>query len=151
SLTRLAVEELESRQLMSASPPVGIVADDAYFNALLDPNQATNVAVQNGNWSDASTWQGGLIPASNAKVLIPANIAVVYDAGVSPNLAWIRDEGSLSFADTSDQSLLVETITVHSGASFDIGAAAQPFTHNLTITFADNGPLNTTLDPKQLS
>ena len=51
-------------------------------------------------------------------------ISVVYDAGVSPKLAWIRDEGNLSFSDTSGQSLWVETITVHSGASFKIGTEA---------------------------
>jgi hypothetical protein len=150
STVRLAVEALESRQVLSGTPAPGIVADMAYFNALLDPAQATNVAVQDGDWSAASTWQGGLIPAAGAKVFIPEMIDVVYDAGSSPALSWIRNEGSLSFSDTADQSLLVETITVHHHAGFHIGTKDQPFTHNVTITFADFGPLNTTADPKQL-
>jgi G8 domain len=148
--TRLRVEQLEPRCMPSGTP-----AEMAYFNALLDPAQATNVAVQSGSWSDANTWQDGRIPADHAKVFVPEGISVLFDAGVSPNLAWIRDEGSINFDDSQDETMLVETITVNcamdgSGTcgDFNIGAGDVPFAHKATIIFADNGPIS---DPNQLS
>jgi hypothetical protein len=148
-----AVEELERRLALSGpggTMPPGMGQDDAYFNALLPAADATNVAVHNGSWTAASTWQNGLVPAAGAKVFIPMGISVVYDAGTSPNLAWIRDEGSLSFSDAHNESLLVETITVMAGARFDVGTASAPFSHQLTITFADNGPIDTMMDPQEM-
>jgi hypothetical protein len=137
--TRLSIEELEPRFLMTAT-----------LSDLLNPAAATNVAAHNGAWSDASTWQNGAIPAAGAKVLIPQGISVLFDAGATPSLAWIRDDGALTFADTKDESLLVESIFVSPTGRFDIGTAANPFAHKATITFADNGPLNLTIDPEQV-
>src|SRR6516165_3649239 len=139
---RLTPEELEPRMLMTAGS-TGI-------EALVDPSQATNIAVHSGAWSQASTWQNGIIPTAHAKVLIRPGISVLYDAGASPNLAWIRDEGALTFADTHDENLLVETIYVTPTGSFDIGTAANPFVHHATVTFADNGPVDLTIDPNQV-
>jgi G8 domain len=135
---RLTPEELEPRMLMTAG-----------LDALLDPAQATNIAVHSGAWSDASTWQNGVIPTDHARVFIPQGISVIYDLGTSPNLAWIRDEGALTFADTRNENLLVETIYVAPTGHFDIGTATNPFVHHVTITFADTGPLDLTSDPGQ--
>jgi hypothetical protein len=141
---RLSVEQLEPRCMLSGTP-----AEMAYFNALLDPAQATNIALQSGSWSNPTTWQNRAIPAANASVFVPEGISVLYDVGaVSPNLAWIRDEGTIRFDDSQDESLLVETITVGMMGDFDIGAADAPFQHYATVTFADNGPVS---DPNQLS
>src|SRR5262249_4655617 len=86
---------------------------------------------------------------AQARVFVPEGISVLYDVGtICPNLAWIRDEGTIRFDDNQDESLLVETITVGMNGDFDIGAADAPFQHNATVTFADNGPVS---DPNQLS
>jgi hypothetical protein len=148
--TGLSVEQLEPRCMPSGTP-----AEMAYFDALLDPAQATNIAVQDGSWSDPATWQNGLIPADHAKVVIPEGISVLYDAGLSPRLDWIRDEGSFNFADTQDENLLVETITVNCNSDgtcgdFNIGAEGAPFVHRATVTFADNGPVQDANGPNQL-
>src|SRR6516162_8487042 len=127
-----------------------MTAGSTGIEELLDPAQATNIAVQSGAWSDASTWQSGIIPTDNARVLIPQGISVLYDLGASPRLDWIRDEGALTFADTHDENLLVETIYVTPTGSFDIGTAANPFLHHATITIADDGPMDTTIDPNQV-
>jgi hypothetical protein len=135
----LTPEELEPRVLMTAT-----------ISDLLNPTAATNVAIHSGNWSDASTWQNGAIPTAGAKVYIPQGVSVLFDAGTTPSLKWIRDDGALTFADTKNESLLVESIFVSNTGSFDIGTANNPFVHNATITFADNGPLNLTIDPGQV-
>src|SRR5712692_8973251 len=96
---RLAAEELEPRVLMSIATLLN--RDEAILGGF--------VAVKSGAWSDPATWSNNVVPTNNAKVLILPDISVVYDAGTSPNLAWIRDEGALTFADTKDESLLVET------------------------------------------
>lgn len=135
--------------MSTAQPAPGIVADDQYFKALLNPALATNVAVQEGNWSDPNTWQNGLVPGDNAKVYIPEDVDVVYDLHMSPRLHWIRLEGCLEFHDEHDQSLTVETITVIGHhAELHIGDEEHPREHNLTVTFIDNGPIS---DSKKLS
>jgi hypothetical protein len=149
SLYRPTLEILEARLLLDH----GSAAEDAehaYFQALLDPALASNVAVANGPWSQPSTWQNGAVPVAGAKVFIPQGISVLFNAGTTPSLAWIRDEGSLTFADTQDESLLVETITVLPTGSLDIGSAASAFQHHATITFADNGPVRDANGPLQM-
>src|SRR5262245_60608133 len=70
---RLKVEQLESRLMLHAGPPP-LGDEHAYFESLLPEDHASHVAVRNGNWSDRSTWQGGILPSDHAKVLIPERI-----------------------------------------------------------------------------
>ena len=53
---------------------------------LAKPEQASHVAVASGDWSSASTWQGGRIPDQGSQVLIPEGMIVRLDGEVSSSL-----------------------------------------------------------------
>jgi hypothetical protein len=116
----------------------------------LVPNSAvTDTAVQNGAWSSPSTWQSGHLPADNANVLVPAGLAVTVDTAETARLHTIRVDGTLQFATNANTSLLVDTIVVMSGGTFNIGTAASPIAaaSMATVTFTDSGAIDTNWDP----
>jgi hypothetical protein len=96
---------------------------------------AESTATKSGNWSDASTWANGAVPAQGDAVTIPAGSEVVLDVS-PPALNGMTISGKLSFADQSDLSLSTEWIMVH--GELQIGTEAAPFTHKATITLTDN-------------
>ena len=67
----------------------------------------------NGLWSQASTWQGGTVPADNARVLIPTDITVIYDVETNnpPSLKTLRVDGRLLFHNCKNTFLKVDTFT----------------------------------------
>jgi hypothetical protein len=96
---------------------------------------AESTAAKSGNWSDASTWANGAVPAQGDVVTIPAGSEVVLDVS-PPALNGMTISGKLSFADESDLAMSIEWIMVH--GELEIGTAADPFEHKATITLTDN-------------
>ena len=94
-------------------------------------------AVSSGNWSDASTWSGGVVPQAGGKVTIASGQIVLLDVS-PPALNGLTINGKLSFSDASDLELTTEWIMVF--GELEIGTEANPFTHNATITLVDNVP-----------
>ena len=94
-------------------------------------------AVSSGNWSDASTWSGGLVPQAGGKVTIASGQIVLLDVS-PPALNGLTINGKLSFSDASDLELTTEWIMVF--GELEIGTETNPFTHNATITLTDNVP-----------
>ncbi len=94
-------------------------------------------AVSSGNWSDASTWSGGLVPQAGGKVTIASGQIVLLDVS-PPALNGLTINGKLSFSDASDLELTTEWIMVF--GELEIGTETNPFTHNATITLIDNVP-----------
>ena len=92
-------------------------------------------AVSDGDWSDASTWSGGAVPAAGSVVTIGAGRSVVLDVS-PPALNGINLDGKLSFSNARDLELTTEWIMLH--GELAIGSEASPHTRNATITFTDN-------------
>ena len=116
---------------------------------LAKPEQASHVAVASGDWSSASTWQGGRIPDQGSQVLIPEGMIVRLDGEVSSSLEWLRVNGELRFATDRDTELRVDTLVSAPGSRLEIGTAEQPVQSGVRarIVFADRGPLTVDDDP----
>jgi hypothetical protein len=103
----------------------------AFFSLSAQAQQAVN----NGPWSDASTWSGGNVPQEGGIVSIGAGLDVVLDVS-SPALNGLSIDGRLRFSNSADVELTTEWIMLH--GELQIGTEASPHTRNATITFTDN-------------
>lgn len=68
-----------------------------------------------GNWSAATTWEGGAIPAARSRVHIRAGDKVVYDVKSDVALRAIYVAGTLSFATDRDTQLTVGVLKIEAG------------------------------------
>ncbi len=91
--------------------------------------------VRTVNWSDASAWPSGKVPAAGEEVTIPRGTEMVLDVS-PPELRSLTVQGKLTFADKRDMALTADWIYVP-GGELQIGTEAQPFTHKATITLTD--------------
>jgi hypothetical protein len=146
---RLAVEQFEPRDLPSGMP----MADMTAVMNLVPDAAVTDTAVQSGNWSSPGTWAGGHLPGNNANVLIPMGLSVTVDAVETARLHTVRVDGLLQFATNQNTGLLVDTIVVMAGGTFDIGTATNPIAagDTATVTFTDSARIDTTWDPQLFS
>ncbi|MBE9066802.1 hypothetical protein IQ260_09065 [Leptolyngbya cf. ectocarpi LEGE 11479] len=124
---------------------------------LLSPEQATHRAIADGNWSDATTWEGGRIPGEDADVFIGEGVSVTYDVapGSNPELHYVRVNGELHFATDQDTAMKVDTLMTDVASTLTIGTEENPMPAHFTtaIEIADNGPITDfrDIDPLQLS
>ncbi len=90
------------------------------------------------NWSAASTWPGGQLPAAGQTVTLPAGKRVVLDVS-PPDLAGltIPAGSALEFAE-KDLTLRAEWIMLH--GELRVGSEASPFTHRAEIVLTDQTP-----------
>jgi hypothetical protein len=65
----------------------------------------------------------------------------------------MRIDGALMFAPDRNTGLSIDTLVVNDPGTLEIGTAADPINsaHSAALTFTDNGPIDTTWDPQQLS
>lgn len=126
-------------------------SDHAAALSLLDPADATHVAVRNGDWSDPSTWQGGRIPGREADVHIPDGITVEYDIVSDTPLNIVRVDGTLNWATNIDTGMLVETIIGSHSSHISIGSEDNPVDGDVSaeIVFRDTA-INRSDDPTQI-
>ena len=120
---------------------------------LVSVEDATHVAVQTGDWTVSTTWEGGLIPDIGARVRIPADIVVRVDSVLTPEFKTVRVDGTLRFATDVDTELRVDTlVTTHTG-TLEIGTEETPIDDIVTarLTFADDGPIDRSWDPTLVS
>lgn len=114
--------------------------------ALVPINQATVAAVQTGQWNDPATW-GGVVPALDSKVHIPAGITVSLSGEASA--FWVRVDGTLAFSETEDSHLYVDTLIGTPTGTLSIHSSNQAVSTRITI--AGTQDINTTWDPFMLS
>jgi len=74
--------------------------EHANLMGLVDPSDATHIAVQDGNWSDAAIWQnvqtGEMeIPGADAQLFIPEGVSVTYEVDSGLTLSTLRADGQL--------------------------------------------------------
>ncbi|MEM8547170.1 MAG: G8 domain-containing protein, partial [Pseudomonadota bacterium] len=99
----------------------GADADDDAILSLVPHEDATNIAVADGDWTDVGTWYAGRVPRNGAHVLIPHGRTVTYDVNERFRLDSIRIDGTLNFALDQDTQLLAEQIICTRGSTFTIG------------------------------
>jgi len=116
-------------------------------------DQVSNYAVRNGLWSDPTTWKNGVVPASGARVLIPAGVNVRVDGIIAERIATIRVDGKLSFSPTRNTELRVDTVVVTDSGTFEMGTVGTPIAAGVTarLLITDNGPIDRTWDPFGIS
>lgn len=113
---------------------------------------ATVTSVASGQWSSASTWSSGRVPAAGDKVLITTGMQVTYDLVSDTPIACVDVEGVLAFRTSSSTRMTVGTITVLETGRLEIGTVQSPIAPNATaeLVIADQ-PIDTTRDPEQLT
>ncbi|MFK8185516.1 MAG: G8 domain-containing protein [Phormidesmis sp.] len=116
----------------------------------LNLGQPTHIAQRSGSWFDATTWQGGEIPDTEAKVAINNGVSVIYDGQNDAALHSIEVDGQLQFAANVNTKLVVETLAVSERGRLEIGTRSNPITAKAEVLIAGNGPLDLSGDPQQL-
>ena len=124
--------------------------------ALLDlvpRDDATHVAIGNGDWEDASIWSNGEVPGDDARVLIPDGVSVDYSTVSDARIFTVRVEGALDFATNADSQMIFDTFVVSPTGHLIMGTADNPVQPNVDIDLivANNGPIDTNWDPMLLS
>ena len=120
---------------------------------LVPRDEATHIAIGNGDWDDPANWHNGEVPGDNAKVLIPEGVHMTYDHVGEARLFTVRVDGALEFATDVDSQMIVDTMVISPSGSLEIGTAHNPVDPNVNvdIIFANNGPIDTDWDPMLLS
>jgi hypothetical protein len=126
------------------------MASPAENFAALSLAQPSHVAKQSGSWFDPNTWQGGVVPGDNAKVVVAAGTVVTYDNKSNARLSALEIKGQLKFATQTDTKMVVDTAFVAAGGRLEIGTQGNPVLANAEVLIANNGPLNLSADPQQL-
>lgn len=113
----------------------------------------THVAVQDGDWTAASTWMNVSTrefgaPGAGAKVGIPSGITVTMDNNSTTAIDTARVDGVLSVATDQNTKLVYDTMIFHHGSEFIIGTSGSPLSDAYTCEFetADNGDIDTSVD-----
>ncbi|MEM9368873.1 MAG: G8 domain-containing protein, partial [Planctomycetota bacterium] len=121
--------------------------------ALVSPDQATNTVIASGDWSNPQVWSGGVLPQTGARVVIPEGMTLTVDSVIPTEFKTIGIHGTLRFATDVNTELRVDTIVSHPQGRFEMGTAASPIANDVTakVVFADDGAIDTTWDPEQLS
>jgi hypothetical protein len=101
--------------------PVRQEEHSALFKLVADEN-ATHVAIANGVWGDASTWDKKSVPAAGARVVIPKDKSVtIAGRHDSERLDWVRVDGVLRFDPTKNTGLKVISLVGNVGSTIEIG------------------------------
>jgi len=139
---------------MSTSLPRGAsrAERDAILN-LVEESAVTHTAINDGDWDDPNTWEGGRIPDDDARVQIPEGITVTYDSTSDASIFSIRVDGDLEFATDQDTSLTVDTLVVTDTGKLEIGTEENPLAPEFSadIIIANNGDIDVEWDPQLLS
>ncbi|MEM7274995.1 MAG: G8 domain-containing protein [Actinomycetota bacterium] len=124
-------------------------AGHAAIMALVDPAAVTSMATASGDWSAASTWQGGQVPGDGSRVHIPAGTTVTVDGRLAPAIKTIRVDGTLRFATDVDTELRVDTLVTTAGGALEVGTGDRPVADAVVanIVFIDDGPIDRNWDP----
>lgn len=112
-------------------------------------------SAQTGNWGDASTWQGGVVPGNGDDVTIVVTHVVtvngVYPASGALNSLTIN--GTLAFSPSMNTKLIVAgsgaSIVIGSSGELDLGTVASPIQPNYTAELVYNPSANGYINARQ--
>ncbi|MDC0935352.1 G8 domain-containing protein [Pirellulales bacterium] len=153
-LEATATVTLTERPPVHGSPDDEGRADEhrALFS-LIDSADVTAVAVQDGLWSNPTTWSTGAVPTAGDRVLIHISVDVVYDVQSDVPLEWLRVDGVLTFQHDVSTRIVVETFVSDPRGTINIGSAAQAINADVTAEIlidTSGGPLSQAEDPTMI-
>lgn len=124
--------------------------------ALLDlvpESAATHKAIKSGSWFDPQTWENNQVPGENARVMIKSDVNVTYNGESEVQLKTVRNDGSLSFATTTNTKMVVDTLVNGPSGKLNIGTQGNAVQADKTaqILITGQGDIDTRWDPTQLS
>ena len=90
------------------------------------------VAVTSGPWDDVDTWFSKQVPQADAQVLIPDDVTVTVEHEIDERLGWVRIDGELRFATTTNTRLMASTVLVSEQGGLTIGTPEQPIHESVT-------------------
>ncbi|MEN1678501.1 MAG: G8 domain-containing protein [Planctomycetota bacterium] len=130
-------EAVATAQVMELAPAHGDGdeqrgAEHAALFTLIDSANATAVAVQDGDWSEPTTWHNGAVPTAGDRVLIHHTVEVIYDTASDTPHEWVRVDGVLSFRHDADTRLVVETLVSDPRGTISIGSAERSIDAEVT-------------------
>jgi len=116
---------------------------------LVRHHDATSIAIASGDWSDATVWSDGVVPASESRVLIPAGMRVLVDRVRDEVLHTVRVDGILEFDPLVNTGLVVDTMIIPPSGALIMGTEESPIDAGVTasIAIADRGPIDRDWDP----
>lgn len=120
---------------------------------LVPLTDVTDTAVASGSWFAGTTWQSGKVPGLDARVLIPADLTVTYDAMSDTPLKSLRVDGQLRFATDQSSRVVIDTLVVTPEGGLEIGTSADPVAPDVQIEILidGNGDIDMSWDPLLLS
>ncbi len=130
-----------------------MMAEHTAVLELVSDAKATHVAVNDGDWFDPATWDGGQVPGEGAAVVIGEGVSVTYGGIADVALATLRVDGALTFASNMDSRIEVETMVVNSMGRLQAGTAESPIPamYNVDIVIdTSGGPIDRIEDPMQI-
>lgn len=120
---------------------------------LVPRDEATHIAIGDGDWDDPANWHNGEVPGDDARALIPEGVHMTYDHVSEASLFTVRVDGHLDFVPYTDSQMVVDTLIITPGGKLTIGTEDDPVEPDVSvdIIFANNGPIDTDWDPTLLS
>lgn len=121
--------------------------------SLVDYEDVTHAAAQDGSWCDPYTWHNQQIPGNGARVVIPEDRVVSYGAISNARLKTLRVDGELRFSITASTRLVLDTLVVDPRGSLVIGSEETPVNElaRAEIVIAENGDIDAGWDSLLLS
>jgi len=101
--------------LNNCPPPAGVFVKESFVR----------------KWSNASMWDGGVLPPAGADVVVNGNWTVLLDIDPNP-LNNLTIDGTLVADDTRDVVVTANFIHIRAG-NFTAGSTVNPFLHKLTF------------------
>lgn len=111
--------------------------------------------VDSGYWSLSGNWVPAGVPGANDKVLIGPGVTCIYDiASGSPDIYWIRVDGTFKIDKTNNRQILVDSIITTQTGVFECGRESDPVPTNVNIDIefsASRGWIDVALDTMKQS
>ncbi|MEM6470119.1 MAG: G8 domain-containing protein [Planctomycetota bacterium] len=117
---------------------------------LIDTNDANNIAMESGDWSDPSMWWTGSVPTVGERVLVHHTVEVTYDLESDDALDWLRVDGTLDVRSNRSTRIIVETLVADPRGTLNIGTLAEPIQPDVRseiIVDTSGGAMDPSEDP----
>ncbi len=110
-----------------------IISDSKNLSNYNEGLLATITAKQNGRWTDASTWQGNVVPTINDDVIIPNGYTVTLNGNCNAKNVVVN--GLLRpETNTSNIQMQLESMMIENNGEFQVGTTTSLFAGNCVIT-----------------
>lgn len=129
------------------------IAEHQAVLALVPLTAVDRTVVNDGLWSEPSTWNDNTLPQAGENIHIPAGKTLIADIESGLSYNTLRVDGKLGFSAVNDVALKLDTLVVTPQGTIEIGSELEriPVTNTIKIIIANNGPIDRTWDPSNIS